>query len=127
MRKRFCGSGNGRMKIQVYPNSVLACDRELLGNCYDGDIPFVVQNTAPQVNFIPDTAVFDAPCAFDKLEDVRDAVRGCPGRNKGSSWKPGAQNPIPGKRPMNGFPRGSRRLKRAGRRFLHCLMNCISS
>lgn len=65
---------NGRMKIQVYPNSVLGGDRELLESCYDGDIPFVVQNTAPQVNFIPDTAVFDAPCAFDKLEDVRDAV-----------------------------------------------------
>lgn len=65
---------DGRMKIQVYPNSVLGGDRELLESCYDGDIPFVVQNTAPQVNFIPDTAVFDAPCAFDKLEDVREAV-----------------------------------------------------
>lgn len=64
----------GRMKIQVYPNSVLGGDRELLESCYDGDIPFVVQNTAPQVNFIPDTAVFDAPCAYDNLEEVRDAV-----------------------------------------------------
>lgn len=64
----------GRMKIQVYPNSVLGGDRELLESCYDGDIPFVVQNTAPQVNFIPDTAVFDAPCVFDKLEDVRSVV-----------------------------------------------------
>lgn len=65
---------DGSMKIQVYPNSVLGGDRELLESCYDGDIPFVVQNTAPQVNFIPDTAVFDAPCAFDKLEDVRTVV-----------------------------------------------------
>lgn len=65
---------DGAMKIQVYPNSVLGGDRELLESCYDGDIPFVVQNTAPQVNFIPDTAVFDAPCAFDQLEDVRAAV-----------------------------------------------------
>ncbi len=65
---------DGKMKIQVYPNSVLGGDRELLESCYDGDIPFVVQNTAPQVNFIPDTAVFDAPCAYDKLEDVRKAV-----------------------------------------------------
>lgn len=64
----------GRMKIQVYPNSVLGGDRELLESCYDGDIPFVVQNTAPQVNFIADTAVFDAPCVFERLEDVRSAV-----------------------------------------------------
>ena len=64
----------GRIKIQVYPNSVLGGDRELLESCYDGDIPFVVQNTAPQVNFIPDTAVFDVPCAFENLEEVRETV-----------------------------------------------------
>ena len=51
----------GRIKITVYPNSVLGGDRELLESCYDGDIPFVIQNTAPQVSFIDDTAVFDAP------------------------------------------------------------------
>lgn len=65
---------DGRIKIQVYPNSVLGGDRELLESCYDGDIPFVVQNTAPQVNFIPDTAVFDIPCAFGTLEEVRETV-----------------------------------------------------
>lgn len=64
----------GRIKIQVYANSVLGGDRELLESCYDGDIPFVVQNTAPQVNFIPDTAVFDAPCLFENLDEVRDTV-----------------------------------------------------
>lgn len=64
----------GRILIQVYPNSVLGGDRELLESCYDGDIPFVVQNTAPQVNFIADTAVFDAPCVFSDLEEVRAAV-----------------------------------------------------
>lgn len=65
---------DGRIKIQVYANSVLGGDRELLESCYDGDIPFVIQNTAPQVNFIPDTAVFDAPCLFESLEDVREKV-----------------------------------------------------
>ena len=48
----------GSMKISVYPNSVLGGDRELLESCKDGDIPFVVQNTAPQVTFMKDTAVF---------------------------------------------------------------------
>ena len=65
---------DGKMKIQVYPNSVLGGDRELLESCYDGDIPFVVQNTAPQVNFIKDTAIFDAPCVFSEIEEVRKAV-----------------------------------------------------
>jgi tripartite ATP-independent transporter DctP family solute receptor len=33
-----------------------------------------VQNTAPQVNFIADTAVFDAPCVFSEIDEVRKAV-----------------------------------------------------
>lgn len=65
---------NGRIKITVYPNSVLGGDRELLESCYDGDIPFVVQNTAPQVNFIDDTAVFDMPCVFEDIDSMREAV-----------------------------------------------------
>ncbi|MDD6194624.1 MAG: TRAP transporter substrate-binding protein [Lachnospiraceae bacterium] len=64
----------GKMKIQVYANSVLGGDRELLESCKDGDIPFVVQNTAPQVSFMPDLAVFDLPCAFDTLEDCRETI-----------------------------------------------------
>lgn len=64
----------GRIKITVYPNSVLGGDRELLESCYDGDIPFVIQNTAPQVSFIDDTAVFDAPCIFSDIESVRETV-----------------------------------------------------
>lgn len=65
---------DGKMKIQVYPNSVLGGDRELLESCGDGDIPFVVQNTAPQVTFMPDIAVFDIPCVYDEIDDVRKAV-----------------------------------------------------
>ena len=41
---------DGKMKISVYPNSVLGGDRELLESCKDGDIPFVVQNTALHYN-----------------------------------------------------------------------------
>lgn len=65
---------DGKMKIEVYPNSTLGGDRELLESCKDGDIPFVVQNTAPQVTFLPDTAVFDLPSAFSTIEEAREAV-----------------------------------------------------
>ena len=64
----------GKMKIEVYPNSTLGGDRELLESCSDGDIPFVVQNTAPQVTFMPDTAVFDLPSAFATIAEARAAV-----------------------------------------------------
>ncbi len=65
---------NGSIKIQVYANSTLGGDRELLESCKDGDIPFVVQNTAPQVTFMPDLAIFDVPCAFENLEECRDVL-----------------------------------------------------
>ena len=65
---------DGKMKIQVYPNSTLGGDRDLLDTCADGDIPFIVQNTAPQVTFMPDLAVFDLPCVFDSLDDCRETL-----------------------------------------------------
>ncbi|QFJ55906.1 TRAP transporter substrate-binding protein [Pseudobutyrivibrio xylanivorans] len=65
---------DGKMVIQVYPNSVLGGDRELLESCKDGDIPFVVQNTAPQVTFLPDVAIFDMPCMFGTIDEVRKKV-----------------------------------------------------
>ncbi len=65
---------NGQIKIQVYPNSTLGGDRDLLETCADGDIPFIVQNTAPQVSFMSDLAVFDLPCVFDSLENCREKI-----------------------------------------------------
>ena len=65
---------DGRIRIQVYANSTLGGDRELLESCKDGDIPFVVQNTAPQVTFMPDLAVFDVPCAFEDLNACREVL-----------------------------------------------------
>ena len=65
---------DGRMKIHVYANSTLGGDRDLLETCADGDIPFIVQNTAPQVSFMNDLAVFDLPCVFDTLEDCRATI-----------------------------------------------------
>ena len=65
---------DGKVKIQIYPNSTIGGDRELLESCQDGDIPFVIQNTAPQVTFMPDIAVFDIPCRFDTIEEVREKV-----------------------------------------------------
>ena len=67
---------DGKMKITVYPQSTLGGDRELMESCKDGDIPFVVQSPAPQVSFMPQLCVFDAPCLFDNIQDARDAVDG---------------------------------------------------
>lgn len=67
---------NGTMRIEVYSNSSLGGDRDLLESCADGDIPFIVQNTAPQVTFMPDLAVFDLPCVFSNLNEMRETIDG---------------------------------------------------
>lgn len=64
----------GKMVIDIYPNSTIGNDSELLESCEEGDIPFVVQNTAPQVSYMKGTAVFDLPCLFDTIEAARAAV-----------------------------------------------------
>ena len=64
----------GEMEIQVYPQSTLGGDRELMESCKDGDIPFVVQSPAPQVSFMPELCVFDTPCVFDDIEEARAAI-----------------------------------------------------
>ena len=62
---------NGEMKIQVYSNSALGGDTELLESCEVGDIPFVVQTTAPQVSYLPKLALFDLPCVYSDIKDVQ--------------------------------------------------------
>ncbi len=65
---------NGSMRIAIYDNSTLGGDRESLESCYSGDVKFIVQNTAPQVSFMPKLAVFDLPLAYDSIEEVREAL-----------------------------------------------------
>ena len=65
---------DGKMKINVYPQSTLGGDRELMESCKDGDIPFVVQSPAPQVSFMPQLCVFDTPCVFENIDDAIKAI-----------------------------------------------------
>lgn len=61
---------DGRLKVRVYHNSLLGGDTELIESCQCGDIPFVVQNTAPEVSYMKRLCLFDLPCAFDSLETL---------------------------------------------------------
>lgn len=65
---------NGEMKVQVYHNSTLGGDTELLESVQCGDIPFVVQNTAPEVSYLPRLALFDLPCVFDNLDQLHEVL-----------------------------------------------------
>lgn len=67
-------NSNGKMKIQIFANGTLGGDRELLESVKAGNVNFVVQTTAPQVNFMPKLAVFDLPVAYQTLDEVRAAL-----------------------------------------------------
>lgn len=60
----------GKMQVQVYHNSLLGGDTELIESCQSGDIPFVVQNTAPEVSYLPRLCLFDLPCVFPNIDSL---------------------------------------------------------
>ncbi len=65
---------DGEIQIKAYHNSSIGGDRELVESVMYGEIPFVVQNTAPQVSFIPELAIFDLPMAYTDIEDLRKTL-----------------------------------------------------
>ncbi|MCQ2500861.1 MAG: TRAP transporter substrate-binding protein [Lachnospiraceae bacterium] len=65
---------DGKLKIQVYHNSTLGGDTELIESVQCGDIPFVVQNTAPEVSYLPRLALFDLPCVFSNLDELHQVL-----------------------------------------------------
>lgn len=65
---------DGRIQMQVYENGTLGGDRELLESCMGKDIPFVLQNTAPQVNFMPELCIFDLPVAYTSITKLRETL-----------------------------------------------------
>ena len=67
---------DGNIKVDIYPNSQLGGDRELLEGCQAGNISMVVQATSPQVTFMPELAVFDIPSVMTDMEDTYEALQG---------------------------------------------------
>lgn len=64
----------GAFKVATFQNSQLGSDREITQSCQNGELAFVVQNTAPQVNFVPKAAVFDLPNLFPNKKVARAAL-----------------------------------------------------
>jgi len=62
---------NNRMHIEVYADGTLGSDVALLESCHAGNVTMVVQNTAPQVNFIPALGVFDMPMVYPTIGEYR--------------------------------------------------------
>lgn len=64
----------GSMRIDIYADGLLGSDVVLVEGCRRNNVTFIVQTTAPQVNTMPDLAVFDLPVAFQDIREVRRAI-----------------------------------------------------
>ena len=76
--EKFAGEvsllSGGSMKINIHTDGALGSDMVLIEGCKRGTVTFVVQTTAPQVNFMPKLAVFDLPVLYNSIQDVRSAL-----------------------------------------------------
>lgn len=67
---------NGRFKANFYPNGQIGGDADILEGLQNGNVTFVTQTTAPQVNFVPELALFDIPNAFPNIQTARAVLDG---------------------------------------------------
>ncbi len=70
---------NGRIVINVYPDSQLGTDREITEQMQLGDIDFNAPFTGVLPAFVPQTQLFDLPFAFADSEAAYDAMHGAVG------------------------------------------------
>ncbi len=66
----------GRIVANVFPSGQMGKDSELTQSTQAGDIAFVLQTTAPQINFVPKVAVFDLPFVFPDSKTARTVLDG---------------------------------------------------
>lgn len=66
----------GAYTVNLFANGQLGNDRELVESMQSGEVNFVVQTTAPQVNFIPELAVFDMANVYPNIGVARKVLDG---------------------------------------------------
>ena len=61
----------GKLTVDYHPNGDLGNDADALRQAKDGDIGYVVCQTAQVVSFVPEMAVFDLPMVFAKYDGAK--------------------------------------------------------
>lgn len=67
---------NGDIQLEIYPNSQLGNERDLVEGVSLGTIPMALVSTGPLPNFVPDFAVFDLPYLFKDAETAYKVLDG---------------------------------------------------
>jgi len=67
---------NGTISLEIFPNSTLVNERDLLEGVALGTIPMALISTGPIPNFFPDFAILDLPYLFPTAEIAYKALDG---------------------------------------------------
>lgn len=67
---------DGEMTLDIYPNSQLGNERDLMENVGMGVQEMCLISTGPIPNFVPDFAVLDLPYLFDNAEEAYEVLDG---------------------------------------------------
>ena len=65
---------DGRISVTCYPDSQLGSDSELVEGVQLGNVTMVIGNTAPQVTFVPDLALFDLPNTYKDIAQAQKVL-----------------------------------------------------
>lgn len=65
---------DGRVNIEVFPNSEIGAEYELTEGMTLGTVDLVVSSTAPVTNFVPELAVLDLPFLFNDRDTAVDIL-----------------------------------------------------
>lgn len=64
----------GKITVNIYPNSQMGSDTEMILSVIQGDLTMQCTNTASVTNTVTDCGVADLPFLFDDVETVRQAL-----------------------------------------------------
>lgn len=65
---------SGKITIDIYSDSILGSDLEVVRDCQYGTVDIQITSPASLVTFVPEAAVFDMPFLFQSLENARAAL-----------------------------------------------------
>lgn len=75
-KKELEAATDGRYRIEIFPNSQLGGEREMVESVQLGTLDLVLSTTGPLANFVPDVGVTDIPFIFRDAGHARQVFDG---------------------------------------------------
>ena len=67
---------DGRFRVELYPDSLLGAEREMLEGAQDGSVDLAIVSTGPVGTFVPETLITDIPFLFRDYAHARAVLDG---------------------------------------------------